>query len=83
MVLEIFVLALASLLPTVQTFAYPDNKAFVITVTSLNHSGHSLVDNPLSIPTHLRNLDEYQAVISTVRKHRQAVIPYSESRRVL
>ena len=59
------------------------NKAFVMTVTSLDHKGHPLVDNPLSIPAHLRNLEEYQTVISTVRKHRQAVIPYSESRRVL
>ena len=58
------------------------NKAFIITVTLIDYKGHPLVDNPLSIPTHLRNLEEYQSMISTVRKHRQAVIPYSESRRV-
>jgi hypothetical protein len=58
-------------------------KGFVLTVTCLDHHGHKLIDNPLSIPAHLHSLEEYQAAKSTARKHRMAVIPYSESRRVL
>ena len=34
-------------------------------------------------PRHRQALDEFQALIRTARKHRIAVIPYSESRRVL
>jgi hypothetical protein len=59
------------------------DKGFVLTVIYLDHYGHTLIDNPLSIPAHLRSLDEYQAAKDTARKHRMAVIPYSESRRVL
>jgi hypothetical protein len=58
-------------------------KGFVLTVICLDHHDHALIDNPLSIPTHLRSLDEYQTAIATARKHRIAVILYSESRRVL
>ena len=58
-------------------------KGFVLTVTCLDHHGHTLIDNPLSIPAHLHSLEEYQAAKNTARKHRMAVIPYSESRRVL
>ena len=58
-------------------------KGFVLTVVCLDYYGHELLANPLSIPSHLRDLAEYQVAITTVRKHRQAVIPYSESRRVL
>jgi len=56
-------------------------KGFVLTVTCLDHHGHTLIDNPLSIPAHLHSLEEYQAAKNTARKHRMAVIPYSESRR--
>ena len=58
-------------------------KDFVLTVVCLDYYDHELLANPLSIPSHLRDLAEYQVAITTVRKHRQAVIPYSESRRVL
>ena len=57
------------------------NKAFVMTVNSLLHS-HDPADNPLSYPRHRQALDDYQALIRTARKHRIAIIPYSESRRV-
>jgi hypothetical protein len=53
-----------------------------MTVNSLLHS-HDLADNPLSFPRHRQALDEFQALMRTARKHRIAIIPYSESRRVL
>ena len=34
-------------------------KGFVLTVTYLDHYGHTLIDNPLSIPVHLCSLDKY------------------------
>lgn len=46
------------------------NKGFVMTITCLDH-------------THRQSLEEWQALIRTARKHHKAVIPYSESRRVL
>jgi MULE transposase domain len=58
------------------------NKAFILTVKSDDHV-HSLSTNPLSFPRHRQALDEWQALIQTARKHRQAIIPYSDSRRVL
>ena len=60
-----------------------EEKGFILTVICLNHHGHALIDNPLSIPAHLHSLDEYQTTKNTARKHRIAMIPYSESRRVL
>ena len=59
-----------------------DNKVFIITINSLLYS-YYLADNPLLFPRHRQALDEYQALIRTARKHRIAVILYSESRRVL
>jgi hypothetical protein len=58
------------------------NKAFILTVKCDDHV-HRLSTNPLSFPRHRQALEEWQALISTARKHREAVIPYSESRRVL
>jgi hypothetical protein len=58
------------------------NKGFVMTVTCLDHV-HELSSNALSFPRHRQSLDEWQAFIRTVRKHCEAMIPYSESRRVL
>jgi hypothetical protein len=52
-----------------------------MTANCLDHS-HSLVTNPLSFPRHRHSLDEYQALIRTARKHRVAVISYSDSGRV-
>src|SRR5947207_13787069 len=54
----------------------------MMTINSLLHS-YDLTNNPLSFPRHRQALDEYQALIRTTRKHRIAVILYSESRRVL
>ena len=42
-------------------------KGFVLTVTCLEHHGHTLIDNPLSIPTYLHSLGEYQAAKNTAR----------------
>ena|SRR5438876_2850 len=53
-----------------------------MTVNSLLYS-HDPADNPLSYPRHRQALNDYQALIRTARKHPIAIIPYSESRRVL
>lgn len=36
-------------------------KGFVLAVTCPNQHGHTIIDNPLSIPAHLHSLEEYQA----------------------
>jgi hypothetical protein len=53
-----------------------------MTVTCLDRA-HELSSNLLSFPRHRQSLEEWQALIRTARKHREAVIPYFESRRVL
>jgi hypothetical protein len=53
-----------------------------MTVNCLDHS-HDLATNPLSFPRHRHSLDEYQALIRTARKHREVIISYLDSRRVL
>lgn len=58
-------------------------KGYVLTVKSLLHSGHPLTDDPLMFPLNLSTLPEYQALKAVATQHRQAVIPYSHSRRVL
>ena len=66
-----------------RSVAHDGEKMSVLTITCLNHYGHTLIDNPLSISAHLHSLEEYQSAKNTARKHRQAVIPYSESRHAL
>ena len=51
-------------------------------VICLDHA-HELSSNPLSFPRHRQALQKWQDLMRIVRRHRQAVIPYSESRRVL
>jgi hypothetical protein len=58
------------------------NKAFVMTVVCLDYV-YDLSSNPLSFPRHRQALEEWQALMQTARRHREAVIPYLESRRVL
>lgn len=53
-----------------------------MTVVCLDHV-HELSSDPLSFSRHRKTLVEWQALAQTARKHREAVIPYSESRRVL
>jgi hypothetical protein len=60
----------------------PGNIGFVMTVTCLDHV-HGLFSDPLSFPRHRQSLEEWQALICTARKHCEAMIPYSKSRRVL
>ncbi len=58
------------------------NKAFQLTVKSLDHVGHPLLANPLSIQSHRKDLEEFRAVQAAASLHRQAVIPFSTSRRI-
>jgi len=43
---------------------------------------YRLFNNPFSFPRHRQALEEWQTLIQIARKHREVVIPYSESRRV-
>ena len=58
-------------------------KGFVLTVKSLEYSGHPLSENPLIFPKHRERLEEFQAAKAQARAHRINTIPYSASRRVL
>ncbi|OQU95193.1 hypothetical protein CLAIMM_01436, partial [Cladophialophora immunda] len=58
-------------------------KAFILTVKSLQHTGHPLSDNPLIFYRHREGLAEFQAAIAQARLHRINTIPFSASRRIL
>jgi hypothetical protein len=49
----------------------------------IKHTGHELVDDSLIYPEHMKRLEDYQTLLRVEVQHRQAVIPYSDSRRVL
>jgi hypothetical protein len=63
-------------------------KKWILTLKSkpnfdpLAHS-HLLVDDPLVFPAHKQSTTEYQEQIVQARVHREKVLPYSDSRRVL
>jgi hypothetical protein len=57
-------------------------KGYVLTVTKDEHS-HPLADDPLVYPTHRHSTSEYQEQIVQARTHREKVLPFSTSRRVL
>jgi hypothetical protein len=60
-----------------------DEKAWIVTVSSLNHS-HELTNNPLAVyPALMEHIEEFQQVREAAVAYRFAVIPYSASRRVL
>ena len=58
-------------------------KGFVLTVKSLLHEGHQLTDDPLLFPINMRSLSEYQMLRTIATQHRQAIVSYQTSRRVI
>src|ERR1700742_5110951 len=59
-------------------------RAFILTVKSLSHSGHPLANNPLVYLRHRQRLPEYQAIKAQAQAHRAAVkMPYNLSQRVI
>ena len=61
-----------------------DEKAFILTVSSLDHEGHSLYDDSLIVyPRQMAQLEEFQQIKLAAIYHRTTIIPYSASRRVL
>jgi hypothetical protein len=58
-------------------------KAFVLTMQSDIHTC-PLVDDPLSVfPVHLKSIEEWKDAVTMAKKHRQQVLPYSDSRRLI
>jgi hypothetical protein len=47
------------------------------------HNGHQLVDDPFQFPEHLKSSEEYQEAHRQAVKHRDQVLPYSVSRRLI
>jgi hypothetical protein len=62
-------------------------KAFILTynppVTEFQGHSHALADDPLIYPLHMQSVDEWQAHAVASRQHRNKIIPYSVSRRIL
>ena len=58
-------------------------KSFILTINTLEHKGHPLTDDPLMFPLNMSSLSEFQALKTIATQHRQAIISYSNSRRVL
>lgn len=47
------------------------------------HKGHQLADDPFTFPGHLKLSEEFQEAMRQAKKHRQQVLPYSVSRRLI
>src|SRR5947207_5867463 len=58
-------------------------KGYMLTMKCDTHSGHELADDPFQFTGHLKRSDEYQEALRQAKKHRQQVLPYSDSRRLI
>jgi hypothetical protein len=47
------------------------------------HSGHKLVNDPFLFPAHLKQSEEFLKALRQAKKHREVVLPYSDSRRLI
>jgi hypothetical protein len=59
------------------------DKAFVLIVQCDTHEGHQLADDPFTFPGHLKSSEEFQEALRQAKKHRQQILPYSVSRRLI
>ena len=61
-----------------------DEKAWILSISSLEHEGHDCTDNPLAVYPHfMEELVEFRRIREMAISHRTSVIAYSASRRVL
>ena len=61
-----------------------NTRKWILTVNSLNHHGHYCTESPLAVyPRHLARTEEFKQAKATATQHREAIIAYSASRRVL
>jgi hypothetical protein len=47
------------------------------------YEGHQLIDNPFTFFGHLKSFDEFQKALRQVKKHREDILSYSISRRLI
>jgi hypothetical protein len=47
------------------------------------YSGHELVDDPFLFPAHLKQSEEFLKALRQAKKHREVVLPYLDSRRLI
>jgi len=59
------------------------DKGYILTIQCEDHTGHQLADDPFQFPAHLKTSDEYQTALQQAVKHREQVLPYSVSRRLI
>jgi hypothetical protein len=58
-------------------------KGYVLTVKCGTNNNHELADDPFQFPGHLKSSEGFQEAIRQAKKHRQQILPYSDSRRLL
>ena len=58
-------------------------KGYILTMKCNTHSSYKLADDPFQFPGHLKSSEEYIEAIRQAKKHRQQVLPYSDSRRLV
>jgi hypothetical protein len=59
------------------------DKGFVLTVQCEDHQNHQLAEDPFQFPAHLKSSEEYLEAHRQAIKHREQVLPYSVSRRLI
>ena len=55
----------------------------MLTVQCEDHQNHQLAEDPLQFPAHLKSPEEYLEAHRQAIKHREQVLPYSVSRRLI
>jgi MULE transposase domain len=59
------------------------DKGFVLTVQCEDHQNHQLAEDPFQFPAHLKSSEEYLEAHRQAIKHREQILPYSVSRRLI
>jgi hypothetical protein len=58
------------------------NKGYILTMKCVFHN-HELADDPFQFSAHLKSSKEYVEDLCQSKKHREQVLPYSDSRRLI
>jgi hypothetical protein len=58
-------------------------KGYILTMKCGTHSGYKLADDPIRFRGQLKSSNKYIEAFRQAKKHREQVLPYSDSRRLM
>ena len=60
-----------------------ENKNYMLTMKCDTHNDYKFVDDLFQFSGHLKNSEKYVKAIRQAKKHRQQVLPYSDSKQLI